>query len=126
VRTGIAYGVMGHFGVSSRWAKKGTIMLHITNAEYVGNYQVRVKFNDGREGVADLQTMVFDEKPGSVLAPLRDPAVFGQFALQHGTLCWPGEVDVAPEYIYFLAFRDDGTLRHLFEEWGYIESPIAV
>lgn len=101
-------------------------MLHITDAEYLSDYRVRVVFNNGREGVADIRPMIFDEKPQSVFAHLKDLAVFRQFAIEHGTLCWPGEVDVAPEYIYFLTFRDDESLRELFEEWGYIQSPVAV
>lgn len=100
-------------------------MLHISDAEYLDEYRVRVAFNDGREGVADLRPMVSD-KPGTVFTPLEDLAMFRRFAIEHGTLCWPGEVDVAPEYIYFLAFRDDESLRGLFEEWGYLQSPVAV
>ena len=101
-------------------------MLHITDAEYLDDYRVRVVFNNGREGVADLRPMIFDDKPQSVFTPLRDLPVFRQFAIEHGTLCWPSEVDVAPEYIYFLTFRDDKDLRERFEEWGYIQSPVAV
>jgi hypothetical protein len=100
-------------------------MLHISDAEYLAEYRVRVAFNDGREGVADLRPMVFDN-PDTVFTPLEDLAVFRQFAIEHGALCWPGEVDVAPEYMYFLAFRDDESLRGLFEEWGYIEAEAAV
>jgi hypothetical protein len=46
--------------------------------------------------------------------------------VEHGALCWTGDLDVAPEYIYFLAFSDDESLRGLFEEWGYIQSEVAV
>jgi hypothetical protein len=41
----------------------------------------------------------------------------------HGTLCWPGERDVAAEYLYFLAFRDDPALQPLFRQWGYLDEP---
>lgn len=101
-------------------------MLHITDAEYLDDYRIRVVFNNGREGVADLRLMIFDDKPQSVFTPLRDIPALRQFAIEHGTLCWPGELDVAPEYIYFLAFRDDQNLRDLFEEWGYLQSAVAV
>ena len=100
-------------------------MLHISDAEYLGEYRVRVVFNDGREGVADLRPMVFDE-PRTVFESLKDLSVFRQFAIEHGALCWPGDLDVAPEYIYFLAFRDDESLRGLFEEWGYVQAEVAV
>jgi len=100
-------------------------MLHITDAEYLDDYRVRVVFNNGREGVADLRPMILD-KPATVFTPLKDLAMFRQFSIEHGTLSWPGELDVAPEYIYYLAFRDDESLHELFQEWGYLPSPVAV
>jgi len=100
-------------------------MLHISDAEYLGEYRLRVVFNDGREGVADLRSMVFDG-PRTVFEPLKDLSGFRQFFIEHGALCWPGDLDVAPEYIYFLAFGDDESLRGLFEEWGYVQTEVAV
>lgn len=100
-------------------------MLHISNAEYLGDYRVRFVFDNGREGVADLHSMIFDDSR-SVFSPLRDKDNFQQFYIEHGALCWADGLDVAPEYIYYLAFRDDETLHPLFEKWGYIESEVAV
>ena len=100
-------------------------MLHISDADYLGEHRLRVAFNDGREGVADLRSMIFDE-PRTVFEPLKDLSAFRQFFIEHGALCWPGELDVAPEYIYYLAFRDDECLRGLFEEWGYVQTENAV
>lgn len=100
-------------------------MLHITEAEYLTEYRVRFIFDNGREGVADLRPMIFEDSR-SVFAPLRDLSLFRQFYIEHGVLCWPGDLDVAPEYIYFLVFRDDESLRALFEEWGYIQTEVAV
>ena len=100
-------------------------MLRISDAEYLDNYRVRFVFDNGREGVADLHQMIFDD-PRPVFAPLRDNDVFQQLFVDHGALCWPGDLDVAPEYIYYLAFRGDEGLRGLFEEWGYIPCEVAV
>lgn len=58
-------------------------MLHISDAEYLGEYRLRVVFNDGREGVADLRPMVFDE-PRTVFEPLKDLSGFRQFFIEHG------------------------------------------
>jgi Protein of unknown function (DUF2442) len=99
-------------------------MLHISLAEYLGDHRVRVVFDNGREGVADLSAMVGNSS--KVFAPLRDVSVFSQLFIKYGTLCWPGDLDVAPEYIYFLAFRDDEGLHGLFEEWGYINAEVTV
>ena len=112
-------------GALSRWREEENIMLQLSDAEYLGDYRVRFLFDNGREGVADLHPMIFDD-PRPVFAPLRDKAAFQQLFVEHGALCWPGELDVAPEYIYYLAFRDDESLRGLFEEWGYIGSEVAV
>lgn len=100
-------------------------MLQISDAQYAGDYRVRIAFNNGREGVADLRPMIVDE-PRTVFAPLRDLSVFRHLFIEHGALCWPGDVDVAPEYIYFLVFRDDEDMRGLFEEWGYLNAEVAV
>jgi hypothetical protein len=100
-------------------------MLYISDAQYMDDYRVRFVFNNGREGVADLRPMIFDE-PRTVFSPLKELSVFRQLFIEHGALCWPGELDVAPEYIYFLAFRDDEDLRGLFEEWGYLNTEVTV
>jgi hypothetical protein len=100
-------------------------MLKISDTEYFGDYRVRFIFDDGRQGVADLRQMIFDD-PRPIFAPLRDTAVFQQLFIEHGALCWPGGLDVAPEYVYYLTFRDDERLRGLFEEWGYIGSEVSV
>jgi len=100
-------------------------MVKISDAEYLRDYRVRFIFDNGRQGVADLRPMIFDD-PRPVFAPLRDTAVFQQLFIEHGALSWPGDLEVAPEYIYYLAFREDESLRELFEEWGYIGSEVAV
>ncbi len=96
------------------------MLLEITDAEYQGAYRVRMTFNDGRAGVADLHALI-DANPKSVFAAFAEEAFVQQFGLEHGTLCWPGERDVAAEYLYFLAFRDDPMLQALFCQWGYLD-----
>jgi hypothetical protein len=103
-------------------------MIHILTAEYLTDYRVRSTFSDGREGregVVDLRPVILKDTREAFSA-LRDPSVFKRLFIDHGALCWPGGPDIAPEYIYFLAFRDDESLRDRFEEWGYIEAGVAV
>lgn len=69
--------------------------------------------------------MIFSERR-NVFEPLKALDEFLKFSVEHRALCWAGDLDVAPEYIYFLAFGDDESLRGLFEEWGYVQSEIAV
>lgn len=96
------------------------MLLEITDAQYLESYRVRLTFNDGRVGMADLRALI-DANPASIFAAFADEAFARQFFLKHGTLCWPGERDVAAEYLYFLAFRDDATLQPLFRQWGYLD-----
>ena len=56
---------------------------------------------------------------------LKDLKLFSQLKVdpELETIVWPNGVDFAPEYIYFLAFRDIPTLQDQFREWGYIAEP---
>ncbi len=96
-------------------------MLLIDSAEYIHDYTVKIGFNNGQSGLASLKGTIFSD-PRQPFAPLRDEAVFKGFTLEHGTLVWLGEVDLAPEYLYFLAFREEPTLQNQFRIWGYLDS----
>lgn len=93
-------------------------MLHVTEAKYVGDYQVEVTFNDGRKGVANL----FEALKGPVFEALKDKAKFSQLKVDEDldTIVWSNGADLAPEYIYFHAFKDDENLQDMFKKWGYI------
>lgn len=74
-------------------------MLHVTHAEYLGGHQVRLQFNDGFSGIADLAGRL----TGPVFEPLNDADVFRQFDVVGHTLTWPNGADFAPEYLRELA-----------------------
>jgi hypothetical protein len=84
-------------GHSIGWSK---IMLKdITAVKYVRDYKLRIKFEDGVEGVIDVATLV--EFKG-VFAPLVDPHYFAQVAVnpEIGTICWPNDADLDPDVLY--------------------------
>ena len=95
------------------------MFLHVTSARYLHDYQVEVAFNNGRQGIADLSPAL----RGPVFEPLKSPDEFAKLALdvELETIVWPNGADLAPEYIYFQAFRNDPDLQQQFKAWGYID-----
>jgi hypothetical protein len=94
-------------------------MLEVTQAAYAGNYAVHLVFSNGRAGIADLEQLVFsDRRP--VFSQLRERTSFSRFKVAHSALAWNDELDIAPEYLYYLAFKDDPALQEQFRQWGYI------
>jgi len=94
------------------------MFLHVTNAEYVEEYKIQVSFNNGREGIADLS----DALKGAAFESLKNKANFTAFTVDKEleTIVWPNGADLAPEYIYYQAFKDDPELQSQFKNWGYI------
>jgi len=74
------------------------MIYHIVDAQYVGNYTIHLKFNDGLEGDVDLK----NELEGVVFAPLKELAEFKKFKVhpELRTLVWPNDADFAPEFLH--------------------------
>ena len=70
----------------------------IIKAEVVGSHQLRLTFQDGTTGVADLS----GEQWNGVFAPLADPDYFAQVSVdpEMGTVVWPNGADMAAEVLY--------------------------
>lgn len=100
------------------------MFLHIVSARYVDRYRIKIQFNDRRTGIVDL----VDDLKGKIFKPLQDLVLFQQFEVdaELGTIFWSNGADFAPEYLYFLAFRDLPELQEQFEKWGYLPAKIAV
>src|SRR5262249_16802835 len=97
----------------------GIVMLiHLTDAQYVGGYRIQVTFSNGRTGIADLR----EPLSGPAFEGLKDESEFRQFMIDDelDTIVWANGADLAPEYVYFQAFRDDPGLEQQFKDWGYI------
>ncbi|MDP2832308.1 MAG: DUF2442 domain-containing protein [Pseudomonadota bacterium] len=95
------------------------MFLHVTEAKYLHDYLVEVTFNNGRRGYADLSEALH----GPVFEPLKDVALFSRLRVDKDlqTITWENGVDLAPEYIYFQAFKSDAELAFQFREWGYLQ-----
>lgn len=94
------------------------MLLHVTHATPLDGCRVKVRFDDGREGVADLTEAL----KGPLFEVLKDPQVFRKLRIDEElqTIVWPNGTDLAPEYVYYQAFRDDPKLHTTFRKWGYI------
>jgi len=73
-------------------------MLKVTDAKYVRDYVVWLRFSDGIEGEVDLRDQLF----GEIFEPLKDKEFFKQFVLHPDwlTITWPNGADFAPEFLY--------------------------
>jgi hypothetical protein len=71
----------------------------VVSVEPLGDYRLRVEFDDGVQGIVDVAQMV---QFTGVFEPLRDPALFGQARVhpELGTVCWPNDADLDSEVLY--------------------------
>ena len=69
----------------------------IVEAEYVADFTIRLRFDDGAEGEVDLS----QELSGPIFQPLRNVQFFRRFQLhpELRTLVWPNGADLAPEFL---------------------------
>lgn len=72
-------------------------MLEVTDVKYVSGYTLWLSFNDGVEGVVDLEESLW----GPVFEPLKDQEFFKQVFLSPvlHTAAWKNDADFAPEYL---------------------------
>ena len=74
-------------------------MPQLINAEYIGDYRIKVTFEDGKKGVINMENELW----GEVFEPLKDLAQFQEFEFnpELGTIVWPSTgADLAPEFLY--------------------------
>lgn len=94
-------------------------MLEIINAEYLHDWIIRVEFNNMETHEIDFANKLATDSR-SVFKPLKDTKIFADFKVDY-TLTWLyGKIDMAPEYIYFLAHKNDHQYSELFKQWGYV------
>ncbi len=73
----------------------------VTEAQYVGDYMIKLRFEDRSSGTVDLSNY---PNEGTVFRAFLDMGYFKDFRIEYGTLVWGnGELDIAPERLYTIA-----------------------
>ena len=70
----------------------------LARAEYLRDYKIRVTFDDGLQGIIDLEGELW----GEVFEPLKNTDVFRRFRVDRelDTIVWPTGADLAPEFLH--------------------------
>jgi hypothetical protein len=90
------------------------VLKDVVDVQAVGDYRLRLRFEDGVEGEIDLSTVVPFE---GIFSPLRDPTTFAAVRVspELGTICWPNGADLDPDVLgtYYLLLAIVGWLALL-------------
>lgn len=74
-------------------------MIYITDAAYVSDYKIHLKFSDNREGVVDLQEVIKGDHR-QIFRELEDIIRFQNFHVKMDTVVWENGLDLAPEFLW--------------------------
>lgn len=72
-----------------------TIMIRVVDVEPIGDYRLKIRLSDGRQGIFDV-TPYLDI---GVFRELKDPSYFRCVRAAYGGIVWPHEQDLSPETI---------------------------
>ena len=84
---------------------------HITQAEYLKDYRLRLTFKDGLVKDVDLK----DELWGPVFQPLKNLEEFKKFRVdpEMDTIAWENGADFSPRALYEMGKKVDPNENHL-------------
>jgi len=93
-------------------------MISVKDAKYQDDYKIQIEFSDNKKGLVDLKDFI---QIGKIkpFRKLQDREKFKNFKVDY-TIKWDDELDLAPEYLYFEAFKNENDLQEKFKQWGYI------
>ena len=77
------------------------MFISILKAEYITDYQLRLYFDNGKEGIVDLKETIFTDHR-VVFETLKNVDFFKNFSLDSWTVTWSNGLDLAPEFLYNL------------------------
>jgi hypothetical protein len=70
----------------------------VTDAKYIKDYTIYLRFSDGSDGEVNLEY----DLDGEIFEPLKDISYFKDFSFNQElrTVVWPNGADFAPEFLY--------------------------
>src|SRR4051812_10419935 len=93
-------------------------LVRIKRVEALSGYRLRLTLSNGEVVERDVNKYLV----GPVFEAIRtDPATFAQVRVDHGTVVWPGEVDLCPDVLIY--GRSPSGASSTSEEGGDAESP---
>jgi hypothetical protein len=72
-------------------------LLDVISVKTLDDYTLELVFENGEKRIFDMKPF-FDRKPFTKL--LNSPLFF-KASVQYGTVVWPGDIDIAPETLWF-------------------------
>jgi hypothetical protein len=73
-------------------------IVHIRKLERLGDYRLKLWFDDGTVGTRDFRELV--DRVGPMVEPFEDPAYFDRVFLEMGALTWPNGYGWSPEALH--------------------------
>ena len=72
------------------------ILLDVIAVKATNDYRLYLEFENGEKRIFDMTPLM--EKPPFVR--LKGSPLFQAARVDYGTVCWPGNIDIAPETLY--------------------------
>ncbi|MBE0503757.1 MAG: DUF2442 domain-containing protein [Desulfuromonadales bacterium] len=73
-----------------------TTLLDVVSVRATQNYLLYLEFENGEKKVFDMNPLM-DKHP---FVRLKNAHLFLAARVDYGTVCWPGDIDIAPETLY--------------------------
>lgn len=71
-------------------------LLDVVKVEPMPDFRLLLYFENGERRIFDMSPYL-KTKP---FLPLEDQSLFEMASIDHGTVVWPGNIDIAPETLY--------------------------
>jgi hypothetical protein len=70
----------------------------VQSIKYLSDYKLWLRFNDGKEGIVDLEAELW----GEVFEPLKNKRLFSKVYIdpESKTIAWENGADFAPEFLH--------------------------